>query len=134
MKVVFALFFLCSGWIVAGITFVHLNKQIELRDAIHQDSINMQQISFFLWDYAQNNNGALPDSLRQGLSHYGAEEPMAFMYDFMTPKAQLFSLPANTPILKTKRYANPGYEMVMYASGQTIQRPLKAEQGDAANP
>ena len=135
MKFLAKTIFLLSGWLIAITATIHFGTRLDERDDLRQIQIDIDQISYFLWDYAQNHNGALPPSLEEGLRPYKAVEPLAGLFTLLTPNEQLFTLPANEPIVASRYSHYKGYDIVMYACGQTIIRPINtAEQGAAANP
>ena len=85
----------------------------------------MNQVGYFLWDYAQKNDGLLPPSLSEGLQEYGATEPFAGMFELLTPSERLFELPPHTEILATKYSDSRGFLSSMQACGLVISKPTK---------
>jgi hypothetical protein len=119
------IFISVSGWAVAGFTAFHLHKKTEALDEVHQAHRDMNQIGFFLWDYAQKHDGYLPPAIKGGLPGYlSSEEFLSYGYDFLLPNERLFTLPASAPLLRRELHLTHGYEVVRQASGQIYTRRL----------
>ena len=123
----FVAFLFLSGWLVAGVLLFRYERESDREDEIRQCQIDMAQLSLILWKYAQNNGGQLPPQLNKGLPGYlGSEGWLSYAFDFVTPSADLFTLPPYTVVLRRALIRTAGSEIVMLASGAVFVRQSKS--------